>query len=247
MLTNQKFFDAVSDSYDNMILFNEAVEKKKKYLKEFISSEIQSAADLGCGTGVDSIALYKLGINVTAFDISKGMIDKAKQNAEKEKAEINFINKSITEIEHENYDKYDFIISLGNSLGNLDEQQLNLSVSIIKNMLRKNGSVVIQILNYIPVLEKKERIINITSDDNFNFVRFYDFKEDYLQFNILKYSIQNPKDNQIISTKIYPHKYNYINNLLKQSGFRKINMYGGLDKSSFSESTSKDLVIHAEV
>lgn len=247
MLTNQKFFDTVSESYDNMILFSEAVKRKKIYLKEFINSETQSVADFGCGTGVDSIALYQLGINVTAFDISKGMIDKAIQNAEKEESEINYINKSITEITYEYFDKYDFVISLGNSLCNLDEQQLSLSFNIIKNMLRKNGSILIQILNYIPILENKERIINITSSDNFNFVRFYDFKEDYLQFNILKYSIQNPNDNQIISTKIYPHKYTYITNILKQSGFRKIKIYGGLSKSSFTESKSKDLVIYAEL
>ncbi|NJO89313.1 MAG: hypothetical protein HC831_10405, partial [Chloroflexia bacterium] len=68
MLSNEKFFDAVSESYDSMISFSDSVEKKINMLKEFINAGMQSAADLGCGTGVDSIALSELGLKVTAFD-----------------------------------------------------------------------------------------------------------------------------------------------------------------------------------
>lgn len=247
MLTNRKFFDAVSDTYDNMISFGEAVGKKKLSLKKFINYETNCAADLGCGTGVDSIALSKLGFDVTAFDISEGMISKAKMNAEREKAEINFINKSITEIPDEHFNKFDLIVSLGNSLANLDKEQLEISASRIKNMLKTNGHVLIQILNYIPVLKNKERIINITRDDNFHFVRFYDFEEEWLRFNILKYSVLNPKDHEMISTKIYPHTYSYFLKLLEDAGLKNINLFGGLNKSSFEKDISKDLVIFAEV
>ena len=246
MLTNENFFDSVSDSYDSMIVFKDAVEKKKIFLKNFIDKKITGAADLGCGTGVDSIALSKFGVDVTAFDISQGMISKAKQNAEKENENITFINKSITEISDEYFNKYNFIMSLGNSLANLNPQQLGSSIGIIKNMLSKNGNVLIQILNYIPVLNNKERIININQDKSFHYVRFYDFVDDWLQFNILKYSVQNPKNYEIISTKIYPHKFSLFIEFLEKAGFKNIQLFGGLNKSTFEEFTSKDLVILAE-
>ncbi len=44
-------------NYDEMISFEKAVENKKKLLKNFIKPEMKYAADLGCGSGVDSIAL----------------------------------------------------------------------------------------------------------------------------------------------------------------------------------------------
>lgn len=247
MLTNEKFFDSISETYDNMISFRDAVEKKKLLLKEFINDETKSAADLGCGTGVDSISLSNLGLKVTAFDISSGMIEHAEKNAERENVKINFINKSITEITEEHFNKYDFVVSLGNSLANLDLKQLSDSVKIIKEMLTKNGKVLIQTLNYIPVLKNEERIININRDDNFHYVRFYDFKESFLQFNILKYSVQNTKDYKLISTKIFPHVIYNWQELLSEANFKSISYYGGLNKSQFEKETSKDLVIFAEV
>lgn len=247
MLSNEKFFDAVSESYDNMISFPDSVEKKKNILKEFINAGMQSAADLGCGTGVDSIALSKLGLNVTAFDISSGMIKRAEQNAERENLKINFINSSITEISEEHFNQYDFVVSLGNSLANLDSDQLLNSIKIIKQMLKQNGKALIQILNYIPVLKNRERIININRDENFHFIRFYDFAEGFLQFNILKYSVQNPKDYELISTKIYPHINSDFEKLMGNEGFKTINFFGGLNKIPFVEETSKDLVIYADI
>ena len=247
MLSNEKFFDVVSETYDNMISFKDSVEKKNLLLKEFINDKTKSAADLGCGTGIDSISLSNLGLKVTAFDISEGMINKAKQNAERENVQINFINKSITEISEEHFNKYDFVVSLGNSFANLDSQQLSNSIKIIRRMLTPTGKCLIQILNYIPILENQERIINITRDDNFHFVRFYDFEEGFLRFNILKYFIQDPKDYKLISTKIYPHVIFDFEKLFAEAGFKSINYFGGLNKSRFEKETSKDLVIFAEV
>ena len=246
-MTNEKFFDALSENYDGMISFTDAVEKNKSVLKEFINDKITCAADLGCGTGVDSIALSKLGLKVTSFDISKGMINKAKQNAEHENAKINLINKSITEITEEHFNKYDLIVSLGNSLANLNSGQLEISIQIMKNMLRENGKVLLQILNYIPILKDKKRIINITGDKIFQFVRFYDIMGDWLQFNVLRYSHDNPKEHNLISTKIYPHIFSDFGRLLKTAGFKNIIFFSGLNKSSFEKDVSKDLVILAEV
>ena len=246
-MTNENFFDALSENYDGMISFTDAVEKKKLVLKGFTNDKITCAADLGCGTGVDSIALSKLGLKVTSFDISKGMINKAKQNADHENTKINFINKSITEIGEEHFNKYDLIVSLGNSLANLNSDQLEISIQIMKNMLRKNGKVLLQILNYIPILKDKKKIINITGDKNFQFVRFYDIMDDWLQFNVLRYSIDNPTEHNLISTKIYPHIFSDFVKLLENAGFQKINFFGGLNKSSLDKNLSKDLVISAEV
>lgn len=247
MLSNEKFFDAISETYDNMISFPDSVEKKKNIIKEFINAGMLNAADLGCGTGVDSIALSQLGLNVTAFDISSGMIKHAEQNAERENHKINFINKSITEISDGHFKKYDFVVSLGNTIANLNSDQLVDSIKIIKRMLTKNGKALIQILNYIPVLKNKERIININRDQNFHFIRFYDFEDGFLQFNILKYLVQNPKDYELISTKIYPHINSDFEKIMIDEGFKTINFFGGLSKTPFEKENSKDLVVYAEV
>lgn len=50
-----------------------------------------SVLEVGCGPGVYSVALAKNGANVTALDYSRGMIEAAARNAEKNGVKIDFI------------------------------------------------------------------------------------------------------------------------------------------------------------
>lgn len=56
--------------------------------------------DLGCGSGWTSIMLAKLGVKVTAADISPDMIKIAKENAEKESLAVKFM---VSDIEKGNF------------------------------------------------------------------------------------------------------------------------------------------------
>ncbi len=47
--------------------------------------------EVGCGVGLTSVYLAKKGCKVTGIDISKGMIRKAKERAEKKKVKIEFL------------------------------------------------------------------------------------------------------------------------------------------------------------
>ena len=49
-----------------------------------------STLEPGCGTGTDSIWLSKQGFNTTATDVSPIAIEKARENALKQKADVNF-------------------------------------------------------------------------------------------------------------------------------------------------------------
>ncbi len=57
ILPNEVFYDELASDYDDMISFKKTVEKKKNLLKNFVTDEMKSAADIGCGSGVDSISL----------------------------------------------------------------------------------------------------------------------------------------------------------------------------------------------
>jgi len=83
MKSNSTFYNSASAYYDKMIDFDSALQKRKILLSNFIDDNIKSVADVGCGTGVDSISLSQLGLNVTAFDPSSEMINTARTNSEK--------------------------------------------------------------------------------------------------------------------------------------------------------------------
>lgn len=245
MKSNNKFYNSASIYYDKMIDFYSAVEKRKILLSNFIDDKIKTVADVGCGTGVDSISLSQLGLNVTAFDPSIEMINVAKENCKRANAKIEFNNFSASIIPKIFYNKLDLVVSLGNTIANIPPQQIEKSFSKFYKMLKSDGKVLIQILNYEKILKDKERIVNITKKDNEYFIRFYDFGKRDLTFNILRFTSDKPSEKQLISTKIFPYKVKEIKGILKKVGFVKIELFGGLDKKPFNPKTSNDLVLIA--
>ncbi len=245
MNPGNSFYNSASIYYDKMIDFDAALHKRKILLSNFINDEIKTIADVGCGTGVDSISLSQLGLNVTAFEPSIEMINNAKVNSEKHKCKIDFFNFGANEIPKTFYNKFNLVVSLGNTLANIPFTKIEKSVAKLFKLLKNDGKVLIQILNYEKILREKERIVNITKKDDEYFIRFYDFGKKDLMFNILKFNSDQTSQKELISTKIFPYTSKEFKKVFKEAGFKKIELFGGLDKKPFDAKTSSDLILFA--
>ena len=246
MKSNNTFYNSASAYYDKMIDFDSALQKRKILLSSFIVEKIKSVADVGCGTGVDSISLSLLGLDVAAFDPSVEMINTARTNSEKHNCKIDFHTFGANEIPKTFYNKFDLVVSLGNTLANIPFTKIEKSVVKLFKLLKKDGRVLIQILNYERILKEKERIVNITKKDSEYFIRFYDFGTKDLMFNILKFNSDQTTKKELISTKIFPYTSKELKRVFKEAGFNKIELFGSLDKRSFEAKTSNDLVLFAK-
>ena len=246
MKSNNSFYNSVSVYYDKMIDFDSSLKKRKELLSTFINPHIKSVADVGCGTGVDSISLSQLGLEVTSFDPSTEMISIAKTNSEKYNCKINFNNFAVDEISKTFYNKVDMVVSLGNTLANIPFGKIEISVAKLFKMLKKDGSILIQILNYEKILREKKRIVNITKKSGEYFLRFYDFGKKDLTFNILRFNADQTTKKELISTKIFPYTSKELKKVFKETGFKKIELFGNLDKKTFDSKTSNDLILFAQ-
>jgi ubiquinone/menaquinone biosynthesis C-methylase UbiE len=245
MKSNNNFYNSASVYYDKMIDFNAALQKRKIFLSNFIDDKIKSVADVGCGTGVDSISLSQLGLDVTAFDPSVEMINTARTNSEKHNSKIDFHNFGANEIPKTFYNKFDLVVSLGNTLANIPFTKIEKSVAKLFKQLKKDGRVLIQILNYEKILREKERIVNITKKNEEYFLRFYDFEEKELTFNILKFNSDQTTKKELISTTIFPYTSREFKKVFKEAGFKKMELFGSLDKKLFDAKASSDLILFA--
>ena len=243
MLRNKDFYNSLSEIYDDMISFNEALERRIILLRSIINPEIKKAADIGCGTGIDSLALASIGLDVTGFDPSAEMIRKAEQNARKQMLKVKFENQSAIKINEKHNNRFDLVVSLGNTFVNISESELLPSIKKCKKLLKNGGLFVIQILNYKKILKENGRIIKISSNNDKYFIRFYDFCDRRVQFNILTFEKSNPENSELISTQVYPYTPEFLKSVFLIAGFRQIKIYSSLRREKFLSSSSHDLFI----
>jgi len=239
---NKDFFNETSEFYNSMINSEAAVERKIKLFTK-LKIRNQTAADLGCGSGVDSIGLSTLDNEVDAFDPSSKMIELAEKSAVDKGLDIHFHNFAIEDIPNQFNEKYSFICSLGNTIANISPNNLLQAFQRIKGILKPNGRALIHILNFDLILSKKERIINITENNETSFVRFYDFFDDHIVFNILKFTKRNTKEYKLISTKLYPYTFAAIFTILNELNFSDLEFYSNFNFENFDITNSKDLII----
>ena len=244
MLENKNFYDTASGFYDQMINFDDNFSKMKLAFEKLFPNK-SNVADIGCGSGVDSIALAANGHSVFGFDPSAKMIELALENAKKLTAEISFNKFPILGIPQKFNQKFDVVVSLGNTLANIEGDTIYSTIQRFYDLLHDGGQILIHILNYQLITEKQERIVSIKANSDSYFVRFYDFINGEVNFNILKFSKEKPTENQLLTTRMYPYKKELLAKVFYAVGFKDLKLMGNLGGEKFNITSSKDLFILA--
>jgi len=242
-MLNKEFYDSFAEDYNSMIPLEKQVESKTDFFKRIIDDDTKSAADLGAGSGADSIALAKLDLNVTAFEPSSEMVTQAKQNFTNQNVKVDIHKKRIMEIDNSFHNSFDLVVSLGNTFANINKEDIEGSVVKVLDLLKENGKVIIQILNYDKVLKERKRIVNITESDKKQFIRFYDFCGSNVYFNLLSFFKNDFANRQLIATEIFPYTKSFLEELFVKNGADKIEFYGDMKMSEFDSFSSNNLII----
>lgn len=243
-LSADEFYDSISDIYDKMIDIEKNLELRKNAYKELFPLT-GNAADIGCGVGLDSIALALNGHSVTAFDISPKMIEQAKLNAAKYNVNITTYVHSYQTIPKKFNHKFSSVVSVGNTIAHVNSKLVNTAIKKMYDLLLPGGKLFLHILNYQLIKKENKRINNIANRDGKIIIRFYDFRKDDLYFNILSFAQNAPKEFKLVTTKHYPHTKDEIGAYLRTAGFTKIKFMKNFAGEGFNVSTSKDLFVEA--
>ncbi len=245
----EQFYSELGEEYDAMTRFEQRLGKQKGTMAPWVNEfSLNRVLDAGCGSGVLAIALAQLRLNVTAVDLSATMLAQAEKHAARHGQDVRFVQSELAEIANHVSDKFDAVFCLGNTLPHIqDEHQLFKTVAGFKNVLKAGGIVVLELLNYTKVLKEKERLVGINEVAQKIFVRFYDFIDDRLRFNILRLS-QDGDDlrHKWFSTTLYPWRHTQLEAVLTQAGFEQIAFYGSLAREPFASAASKNLIVLAQ-
>jgi glycine/sarcosine N-methyltransferase len=249
MLNAGDFYDQASGFYDAMTRFKKRQQREKDWIKQWRNVyQFNSALDAGCGTGSTALALAQEGIRTTGIDISDNMIKKAGENAPRRGiSNIEFIASSFEDAGRQINRMFDAIFCLGNSLVHIQPgKTLDKSIQSFAKLLNPGGVLIIQLLNYDKIMKNRDRIIDIYREESNEFIRFYDFGENILNFNILRIDwSREPVQHQLQTTRHYPYREYEIRKQLLKYGISIENIYGNIKMEDYHPETSPNLVIAA--
>ena len=243
-MNSKNFYNEVSGIYEKMIDFEKNLKLRIDAYKNIIPGKLH-VADIGCGVGLDSIALALNGHEVSSFDISPNMIDEAKANAEKYGVKVNAAVGSFGSIQNKYNGKFDAVVSVGNTIAHINLKDLKAALKRMNKLLTTGGKIFLHILNYELIIKESKRINNIANRDGNIIIRLYDFGRKDIDFNIISFDVENPKAYKIVTTKHYPHNKSEINSCLKSAGFSKIKFSKNFAGDKFDLKNSKDIFIEA--
>ncbi len=137
---------------------------------------------------------------------------------------------------------------MGNVLAHdLTNENLQKTIQQFSAVLRPRGIFFAQVLNYERILAKRERVQSVKEKEGVTFIRFYDFENDLIRFNILRLRRNGDQiASEIDSIALRPVMSAELIDVLVQAGFENIKLFGGISMEGFAPSSSRDLVVLAE-
>lgn len=247
-LSVAQFYDALAPEYDAMTGFQKRFVHERPFFRLLAEKyKIHVALDAGCGTGFHSLLLAQLGVQVTGIDVSEEMIQQARRHATELSLPVRFIEGRSQDLRGMFDSRFDAVFCLGNTLAHsVSDDDLWMTLQNFQGVLRPGGILLLQNLNYDRILERKERVQSVKEVGATTFVRFYDYAEDHITFNVLTITRENGTFRTSLKTiPLRPLRSDTVVDMLRQMDFENIKLYGGITLDTYDSHISKDLVVIA--
>ncbi len=232
-----KDFRSVLFHRDRMSSTSEQVEKIIKLLDLNRGDNI---LDLCCGVGRHSLEFAKKGYEVTGVDLTERYIEEAKSKAEEEDLDIEFAVADMKEFERE--ETYDAAINFFSSFGYFKDESDNTRVmENVHSSLKDGGKFLIDVMGRKVMTreftEKREGRL----DDGY-FIEERKIKGDWeLLENRWTLITKGDVKKGTFYIKIYSAEE--LKEMLENSGFASIDLYGDLDKSDYGEDAERLIAV----
>jgi glycine/sarcosine N-methyltransferase len=240
------FYDAVSRFYDDMTGRGHRSPGFKAAIEEIVrTNRIATALDAGCGTGSLSIPLAQLGVDVSAVDLSAGMIAALKKHAETLGVSLHAYSLDLRHLPVIGTGQMDAVFCLGNTLAHLEGSAAQSeALKEFSRVLRPGGLLIVQVLNFEPYQEGDQLPHFVSESARSLFDRRYVRTDTGFQIRIEEQD-KNSGVRGSFSLDIYPVRQGMLSHILAGAGFAETVFYGDLGRSEWKAGESRDLVAFA--
>ncbi len=241
------FYDQLAPDYDQMTGFEARFVREGPPFKAVVEEHgIVTALDAGCGTGFHSLLLARLGVSVTAVDLSPVMLEKLSAHAAGEGLSIATVSASFQQLQPCLTTSFDGVFCMGNALAHLlTADDLRLALNNFSALLKPGGILVLQLLNFERILAQRPRILSVKTDGANVYTRYYEYEDSLIRFNMAKSTEGNEQPDDVITTTLRPAMWKELSLLLGETGFESIKCFGSIAMTEYAPATSQDLVVLA--
>ncbi len=249
MTAADEFYKTLASEYDSMTRFKQRLPGEEVMLRRWRQRYgFDSVLDAACGTGLHAVVLARMGVKTQGADPSAAMLDEARRHAREEGVEVKFVQADFSSLETRLSDRFQAVLVLGNSLPHvLKQDELTASLRGSAGVLDTPGILVLQLLNYERMLASQERVVGVNRAQDQYFVRFYDFLDELVRFNVLVITTEGEKiSHRLMSTLLRPYRLPELVQAIEAAGLRIIDTFGDMSFSPFDPASSPNLVIVAK-
>jgi cyclopropane fatty-acyl-phospholipid synthase-like methyltransferase len=206
-------------------------------------------ADFGCGPGLYTTRLAKMGAIVTGIDFSKNSIEYAKQVAAQKGLQINYVQTNY--LDFDTTDRFDLITMIMCDFCALSPEQRKIMLSKFHSLLKSDGSVLLDVYSLNGYNQKEESAtyeLNQLNgfwspDDYYCFVNTFKYEKEKVILD--KYTIIEESRKRVIYNWLQYYSKDSLRQEFEENGFRVEEIYSDVAGKTF-DPESPEIVIVAK-
>ncbi len=245
--------------YRRLIGWQARIERERPLLESLLTDAAdRSVLDVGCGTGEHTAFFGSLGARAVGVDRSESMLAKARDHAREQ--HVRFLHGDACDLGATLAGEQPFALAicLGNMLpGVLEVEALQRFLGGVRNALRDDGALLVQLLNYERILDQGVRHLPLnfregdTPEEEIVFLRLIKpISAERVLFCPTTMVLDSSSEEapvRVESTQrieLRPWTRPDLTQQFEQAGFR-LTCYGDMQRNKYDPTNSTDLVIVA--
>jgi glycine/sarcosine N-methyltransferase len=221
--------------YDNTEIYDIGFDEKKwqivkeHWKKIFDGTKVNTILDCSIGTGNITLQLSELGYQLTGSDLSANMLKKCEEKARERNINVQLFQSDFREIAENTEKMYDCVMSTGNSLPYVENDEVIKTLHIMDSLVSVGGYIYLDTRNWDKIIKEHQRFYFYPpiyrNDYRIDEIQFWDYMQDGSIIFHIVYSFE--KEQKIVQREIFEEKYfpirkELILDELKQMGYRII-------------------------
>ena len=238
--------DAFTEDYDR-IYMHTFTDERNRGEAEFIESSLDAPPDseildVGCGHGRHALVLAEQGYKVTGVDLSGRFIRMAEEEAKRRRLEAHFEVGDMRKLSYK--DNFEGVYSYFTSFGYFPHRENIKVLEGVARALRKGGRFLLDTVNRDWILHQIEAQPR----------RWDEVDPDYLYLDDVSYNARTSRvhGRRIVIDRGIHREFTFdlrvyslseLEELIESVGMRIVSTYGGRDRSPFSISSRRMVII----